>query len=132
MGLGYTMVFNDVPTSFFENTLSIMEALPEERGNDWDVEKGAWMYSIIQHHSNNVEFTFHPAQLEMSLLHPNYDANFIHYTHGIPPVFHKRHFKFEHPGFIMTEFAHPYDVFDVHNPTKITDYMKKVIHSYNQ
>lgn len=132
VGFGNTMIFKDVPLDFFENTLSIMESLQKEHGNHWDVEKAAWLYSLIHYYSNETPLTFHPQQLEMSLLHPDDNANIIHYNHGIPPVFHKKHFKYEHPMFIMTDFDNPYDVFEIHNPTRISDYMKTVIKSYRQ
>ena len=57
------------------------------------------------------------------------DTNFIHYKNGIPPVFHKKFFKFDDVS--VNAGRCPFEVLMEHNPTPNTAYVHEVIKSYN-
>ncbi|MGH7174761.1 MAG: hypothetical protein ACREGR_00170, partial [Minisyncoccia bacterium] len=66
--------------------------------------------------------------LEMHLLDHNAENHFIHYQHGLPPVFSKGMFRYEPPACLALG-----DLFHTllsHNPTTSTNVLQKVVRSY--
>jgi hypothetical protein len=68
--------------------------------------------------------------MSASLLHEDANLNFIHYKNGIPPVFHKKFYKYEN-GMFYGDLG-PYETILEHNPTVNTNFMHQVIRSYTR
>lgn len=99
----------------------------KENGAEFPCERAAWELTLVeafQHCSVKGKF------MGASLMSDVEDMNFIHYKTGIPPVFHKKFFKFEQG---VHDLDHgPYEVLMDHNPTVNTNYMQNVIKSYRK
>lgn len=119
--VGGVMVFNkDVPADFFAQVQSRMRTLAKESPNE-DKAKAAWALGIYDFLGL---LQLSQAYLETHLLAAKTE-NFVHYAHGIPPVFNKRYYKGD-----LCLTNNPYEVMLDHNPTPCTDYLHKVIHAY--
>lgn len=111
----------------FSKVHSYEKMLLDEKGPNFPCERTAWELSIaegFQHFNAKGKFMAAP------LVFGGEDFNFIHYRLGIPPVFHKKYFKFD-GGFCYAS-AGPYEVLMDHNTTVNMNYMHQVIRSYNK
>lgn len=124
---GDVIVFNEVPIEFFYRTLEHLEILIKKYGINWNLQKAAMMlsfyeiYGKLKYEINN--------NLEISLLQENKEANFIHYKHGIPPVFSKLCYKYEGEFGYFAAADGPYKVLLEHNPNSTTNYVQNVINT---
>jgi hypothetical protein len=112
---------------FFSKVHVYEKMLLEEEGSNFPCERTAWEFSIaegFQHFSAKGNFMAAP------LVFDGEDFNFIHYRLGIPPVFHKKYFKFD--GSFCYAPSGPYEVLMDHNTTVNMNYMHQVIKSYNK
>lgn len=124
------VIFNDVDVEFFWRVLWKTEELLKEKGPLFPCEKVAWslcFYEMLE------KMSFRGEYLECGLLEPllNLDVNFVHYKHGIPPVFHKRNYTFRQ----QTSFSgnvSPYELLMEFNPTTATHHVQQVLRSYRQ
>jgi len=119
--------FRSLSEVFFARLHSNTLDLIESKGGKFPCERAAWELTLaeaFQHCSVKSEFLAAPMMSDET------EANFIHYKNGIPPVFHKRFFKFDEAS-IRTGQC-PYDVILEHNPTPNTDYVHEVIKSYRK
>lgn len=129
--LGSVMTFNNVPNEFFSRAVEWTETLEYERkkvtNKDWwYTERAAWIMTLLEYHGH---LSYHGRHdLEMTLLDNNKASHFIHYTHGLPPMFSKLMYKFQPPqAFTMGNL---FDVLLENNPTASTNYMQHVVRSY--
>jgi len=129
--LGNVMTFNSVPNEFFGRVVEWTEILEYERKkstkeNWWYTEKVAWIMTLLEYHghlSYKGRYNY-----EMNMLDNNVNNHFIHYNHGLPPVFSKRMYRYQPPsGFTMGSL---FDVLLENNPTSTTNYMQEVVRSY--
>ncbi len=130
ISLGSVMTFKDVPKDFFSRVIEWTERLEYERkrksDNEWrHTEKAAWIMTMLEFYGH---LSYHGRNdYEMTLL-DNRNANFIHYTHGMPPVFSKFMYSYKPPhAFAMGNL---FEVLLQNNPTVSTNYMQKVVKSY--
>lgn len=117
--------FKSLSDVFFSRLHSNALDLIEAEGVDFPCERAAWELTLteaFQFCSMTSKFMATP------LMGDEENANFIHYKNGIPPVFHKKFFKFEDLSIRTGEC--PYDVIMEHNPTANTGYLHDVIKSY--
>lgn len=118
--------FRQLSDVFFARLQSNTEDLIEAKGGDFSCERAAWELTLteaFQHCSVKSEFMATPLMSDES------DTNFIHYKNGIPPLFHKKFFKFD--KFSANVGRCPFEVMLEHNPTPNTAYVHKAIKSYN-
>lgn len=113
--------------AFFSKLQINLLNLLEKKGKEFPCERAAWEQTLIesfQHCSIKGSFMAAP------LLYEDENLNFLHYKTGIPPVFHKKFYKFEHGTFFSGQG--PYETILEHNPTINTNYMHQIIRSYNR
>lgn len=125
------VVFNKpmeyVSDMFFSKVQAYEEQLMLSKGNNFPCERTAWEMALMesfQHFSIKGKFMAAP------MVFDGEDLNFIHYKMGIPPVFHKKYFKYEQ-GVYYSSMG-PYETIMDHNPTTNTKYVHQVIRSYNK
>jgi hypothetical protein len=135
--LGSVMCFDDVPHEFFVRVLNWCETLEFDRHRHFVEsrqpapecflsEKAAWVLALIEFWG-----TLHvqpKENLEMTLLDHRMDHHFVHYRHGLPPVFSKGMFRYEPPTALALG-----DLFHTllsHNPTTSTSVLQGVVRSY--
>lgn len=122
---GGAMRFNLVPHKFFKlvmNTAEQMKKLNREKPQD--IVKAAWTSSILTA-SGYCDIIGSP--LEVGLLNTEFaDMPIIHYNKGMPPAFDKRLF---YQKLAITD-KNPYQVLLENNPTVVTNYVQKVVRSY--
>lgn len=112
---------------FFTKVQGYELALAEKRGREFPCERAAFEMTIaesFQHLGIRGRFMSAPMMYEGD------NMNFIHYRSGIPPVFHKKYFKYEQGTFFSS--MGPYETIMEHNPTVNTNYVQQVIRSYNK
>lgn len=117
--------FESVSEVFFSRLQNNMVSMVERKGPSFPCEKAAWELTLsesFQHCSISGEFMSAP------LLFDSDNSNFIHYRSGIPPVFHKKFYKYEDGMYLAGQG--PYDTLMEHNPTLGTDFVQSVIRSY--
>lgn len=118
--------FEGLSEVFFARLHSNTMDLIETKGGDFPCERAALELTLteaFQHCSIKSEFMASP------LMSSETETNFIHYKNGIPPVFHKKFFKFSEAS-VRTGRC-PFEVLLEHNPTPNTNYVHEVIKSYN-
>ena len=130
LSLGDTMIFNKAPDDFFQNVFDEMVNLCKSVGKKWELEKAAWMIALVKRLRAGKQMRITSASLEMSLLHPRKNSMVIHYKHGLPPKFNKRHYKQTFNPIIISSQMDPLDAMLLDNPTPATNYLQKVVRSY--
>jgi len=112
---------------FFAKVHSYERSLLAEYGPKFPCEKTAWEMAIAEAFRHfNVKGDF----MSAPLMFGGENFNFIHYKSGIPPVFHKKYFKFEGGTYLSS--SGPYEVLMDHNPNGNTNYLQQVIRSYKK
>lgn len=112
---------------FFSKVYNYEKSIFEEKGSQFPCERAAWETSIAEAHRHfNIKGKFMSAPLMLDVE----DMNFIHYKSGIPPVFHKKYFKFE--GGTYYASAGPYEMLLDHNTNANMEYVHQIIRSYNK
>lgn len=117
--------FGSVSDVFFARLQNNMMKIAERRGPSFPCEKAAWELTLtesFQHCSVVGKFLASP------LLFDSDDANFIHYRTGIPPMFHKKFYRYDDSVYLAGQG--PYDTLLEHNPSLGTDFVQRVIRSY--
>lgn len=121
----FNKAFSSISEVFFSKVQVNMTDIVMRRGVDFPCEKAAWELAIsesFQHCEVTGRFMAAP------LLFESDDVNLIHYKAGIPPVFHKKFYKYEEGNYFAGQG--PYETLVENNPTVCTDYMQAVIKSY--
>jgi hypothetical protein len=99
--IGPIVVFNNVPSTMFERTIFLAERLALQQLLDG---KNIWEHTIQLAWSMNLADLLGKVtikadySLTMNMLSNN-NAAFIHYEHGMPPIFNKLMFQYEPPNF---------------------------------
>lgn len=127
--LSMPMVFNksfeNIAEVFFAKLQTNMISILKNKGASFPCEKAAWELTLaesFQHCSIAGRFMSAP------MLFDSDAPNFIHYRSGIPPVFHKKFYRYENAVYLTGQG--PYDTLMEHNPTVGTDYVQSVVRSY--
>ena len=113
--------------TFFSKVQAHENDLITRKGAEFPCERAAWEMAIseaFQHFGVKGRF------LSAPMMYEGEDVNFIHYRSGIPPVFHKKYFKYEEGTYFSS--MGPYDTIMDHNPTVNTNYVQQVIRSYRK
>lgn len=117
--------FENIAEVFFAKLQSNMLSILERNGPSFPCEKAAWELTLaesFQHCSISGRFMSAP------ILFDSDSANFVHYRSGIPPVFHKRFYRYDEGMYLSGQG--PYETLLENNPTVGTDYVQRVIRSY--
>lgn len=112
---------------FFSKLQVNMMDIFSRRGGGFPCERAAWELTItesFQHCSIMGKFLSAPLMFE------DENVNFIHYRNGIPPVFHKKFYKYEEGVYHQSQG--PYETIMEHNPTVNTNYLHQLIKSYRK
>lgn len=121
--LGDILVFNNVPLTFFNRVIDrihqVWDKLADPRS-----EKYGWMLAMYDYLGL---IQYKGERLEAHLVEDkNFDFNFIHYKHGLPPHFSKHLFNYD-SNIALLESMNPYETLLKHNPNLVTDYVQKRI-----
>lgn len=117
--------FESISEVFFSRLQNNMASMVDRRGPSFPCEKAAWELTLsesFQHCSVLGRFMSAP------LLFDSDNSEFVHYRTGIPPVFHKKFYRYEDGTYLAGQG--PYDTLMEHNPTVGTDFVQGVIKSY--
>jgi len=117
--------FKHISEVFFSRVQTNMVDMVGRRGADFPCEKAAWELTLaesFQYCSVSGKF------MSASILFDSEDVNFLHYKTGIPPVFHKKFYRYEDGNSFSGQG--PYETLMENNPTVSTDYVQRVIKSY--
>lgn len=122
MELGGVIVFQDVPISCFhdawEKSKTLSKYVP-------DPIRGGLIASFLNH---SEQLSFGSSHFESTLWQDEIKKeSFLHYKHGLPPFFHKSHYKWNEL-FLCEDY--PYETLLKHNPNQNTNHMQNVIKSY--
>jgi len=120
--LGGVIVFQDVPISYFydawEKAKDMTNLVP-------DAVRGGLIMSYLDHFD---KVTIEPSHFESTLWQDEIKKeSFLHYKHGLPPSFHKKHYKWSEL-FLCDDY--PFETLLKHNPNQNTNHMQNVIKSY--
>lgn len=111
---------------FFDKlTINLQDLITtKKQQKEFPIERTCWMQTLME----SVGFySISSSFLSTELMNTdNLDAPFIHYKYGIPPIFNKKFFKFEHGKY----FEGPFELLLEYNPTSNTDFVQEVIKSY--
>jgi hypothetical protein len=125
------VVFNKpmeyVAEPFFSKVQMHEANLVAERGPKFPCERCAWELAVTECFQH---FSIMGKLMSVPMMSEGETASFIHYRSGIPPVFHKKYFKYENGNYFSS--AGPYETIMEHNPTQNTNYVQQVIRSYDR
>lgn len=125
------IIFNDEESlyPFLSSINSNIKKTFEEEGKNFPVYRTALEMALVESFQH---LTIKGSFMANTLLDDeDKDANFLHYKTGIPPVFNKRFYKYE--GESIHYFGqNPHEMLLENNPTPNTNYIHKVIRSYNK
>ena len=133
LSMGGVVVFQNTPMSYFYAAWNRAKQFLEKAENapfmrHCDPIRGGLIAAFYDHSKTlNAQASY----FESTLWHYNLDhACFLHYRHGLPPLFSKTHY-YKIPGeVILLADKDPYKVLLNNNPTLATNYMHSVIRSY--
>lgn len=125
------VVFNEPMEYFSDRFFGKVQAyelgLLERKGAGFPCERAAFEMTLAESFQHvGIKGMF----MSAPMMYEGEDINFIHYRSGIPPVFHKKYFKYEQGTFYAS--MGPYETIMEHNPTVNTNYVQQVIRSYNR
>lgn len=123
--VAFNKPFKSISDVFFSRLQNNMASLLERRGASFPCEKAAWELTLtesFQHCSVSGRFMSAP------LMFDSESPDLIHYRTGIPPVFHKKFYRFEDGNYLAGQG--PYETILENNPTVGTDFLQKVVRSY--
>lgn len=127
--IGPIMIFNHVPLMIFQRTIMLAETLALHQ---LLADKPIWK------HTNKLAWAINLADyvgqiqlrgdytLAMNMLSGG-DSPFIHYKHGLPPVFNKTMFQYSPPNF--ASFGDPFEVLAAHSPTPASHFISQLAQS---
>jgi hypothetical protein len=117
--------FESISDVFFSRLQNNMISILGRRGASFPCERAAWELTLtesFQHCSVSGSF------LSAPLMFDSDSPSFIHYKNGIPPVFHKKFYRFEDGVYLAGQG--PYETILENNPTVGTDFLQRVVRSY--
>lgn len=121
----FSKSFASLSDVFFSRLQTNMMSIFKRRGASFPCERAAWELTIsesFQHCSVLGRF------LSAPLLFDSDEADFVHYRGGIPPVFHKKFFRYGDGVQLVGQG--PYETMMEHNPSVGTDFLQRVLKSY--
>lgn len=126
VSLGPIIIFNKIPEAFFYRAIVIAEKLALQqllrKQPIWEhTAKLAWSMNISEY----LDFIILRGDysLTMNML-DNGNSPFIHYEHGMPPVFNKTMFQYASPEFVS--FGDPFEILAENAPTKSSYFMSEL------
>jgi hypothetical protein len=127
--IGPIMIFNNIPSLIFQRTITIAESLALQQllaGKPiWEhTKKLAWAINLSDYVGQiqlRGDYT-----LAMNML-SNGGSPFIHYEHGLPPVFNKTMFQYSPPNFVS--FGDPFEVLAANFPTPASHFISQLAQS---
>jgi len=129
--VGSVCQFNDVQPLFFEQMIMWADFLT----NKWSKEN--WKYinksALVLTCADFLGIlTIQGKNYEIPLMAHFGKHNFIHYSKGLPPKFHKSMFTYNPTKIVFSNTNNPFQVLLENNPTTTTNYVQNVIHSYKR
>ena len=124
--MGSITLFNNIPAYIFERTTILAEKLALYQLLDgreiWEhTDKLAWAMNLADF-IGQIKFTG-DYSLSMTMLNEG-DSPFIHYEHGLPPVFNKTMFQYSPPNFVS--FGDPYAILAENSPTQSAHFISQL------
>lgn len=125
--IGNVFALRDIPKEIATRALGWTQTFLNEASfrtpERWKyMDRVGWAMAMLEFYGHiSYRATF---DLEITLLH-NAPCHFIHYTHGLPPVFSKYMFRYEPPD-IFSGDETPYHALLKENPTTSTNYVRKI------
>ena len=124
--MGPIAVFSNIPAYVFERTTILAEKLALHQLLDgkeiWEhTDKIAWAINLADF-IGQIKLTGNYS-MTMTMLNDG-DAPFIHYEHGLPPVFNKTMFQYSTPNFVS--FGDPYEILSQHSPTQSAHFISQL------
>ena len=116
--LGPVIFFNNLPIEWFDRSIAIAEKLVlQQILKKQPVWKHTTTLAMI---INMIDFIgkisfYGDYELTMNMLQ-DYNCPFIHYEHGLPPVFNKHMFPFENPHY--ASLGDPFEILKENAPTR--------------
>ena len=123
--------FNDIPPLFFEQMIMWADSLTNKWSErNWKyINKAALMLTLTDFLGI---LTLQGKNYEVPLIAHLGEHNFIHYSKGLPPHFHKSMFTYSPTKVAFSNIDNPFQVLLENNPTTTTDYVQNVINSYKR
>lgn len=133
--VGSVTTFRDVPLDLFRRAVYWAERLETDRQiktgeaeSWWETPRAGWAVAMLDYYGG---LTFRGvADYEMTLVENRADASFVHYQHGLPPVWGKNMYTYVPPDAFCMGGPTPFEVMLEHNPTAATNFFQEVIRSY--
>jgi hypothetical protein len=124
--LGPIIIFNKIPEDLFSRAIILAErlALKQLLRNQqiWEhTAKLAWAMNLSDFVSNLLLRGDY--KLTMNMLESG-NSPFIHYEHGLPPVFNKVMFQYPEPDFIS--FGDPFEILAANSPTRNAHFISEL------
>lgn len=116
--LGPILIFNKISEEIFDRAIVLTEKLALqqllEKRPIWEhTSTLAWAMNLSDYRGQLLLRGDY--DLTMTMLH-NSNAPFIHYEHGLPPVFNKAMFRYAPPDFVS--FGDPFEILAENSPTE--------------
>lgn len=126
MPLGPIMIFNNIPEEFFERAIILAEKLALQqllrKQPIWEhTATLAWSMNLsdyVRQLSLRGDYTLTMTMLDSS------NSPFIHYEHGLPPVFNKAMFRYAAPDFVA--FGDPFEILAENSPTESSHFISEL------
>lgn len=124
--LGPIMIFNKIPELLFERAIVLAEKLALQqllrKQPIWEhTATLAWSMNLSDFSDNFLLRSNY--YLKMTMLDIG-NSPFIHYEHGLPPVFNKTMFKYKSPEFLS--FGDPFQILAENSPTENAHFMSEL------
>jgi hypothetical protein len=124
--LGPIMIFNKMPEILFERAIVLTEKLALQqilrKKPIWEHTATLAWSMILSDFSENLLLRG-DYFLKMTML-DNGNCSFVHYEHGLPPVFNKTMFQYKKPEFLS--FGNPFEVLSENSPTENAHFMSEL------
>jgi hypothetical protein len=124
--IGPVIIFNNIPKEFFQRTIVLAEKLAlkqiMENKPIWEHTDRLALAMNLMDFSKQIKM-IGDYSLTMNML-DNGNSPFVHYEHGLPPVFNKCMFKFSPPNYVS--FGDPFEVLAQHSPTKSSHFVSEL------
>ena len=132
LSMGGVVVFQNTPMSYFHGAWNWAKQFSEKAKNvaplmnNCDPIRAGLIAAFYANSTLSAKADYFESTLwSYSLNH----GCFLHYRHGLPPLFSKNHY-YKIPGEVILGDKDPYKVLLNNNPTLATNYMQDVIRSY--
>ena len=124
--LGPIIIFNKIPYEFFQRTIVIAEKLAlQQLLRKQPIWEHTAKLALSMNISEYIEYMILRGDytLTMTMLDSS-NSPFIHYEHGMPPVFNKTMFQYAVPD--LVSFGDPFEILAVNAPTESSYFMSEL------